>query len=125
MSEDEHGPGPRAAVDLLNTVPSRDGQVIPAPAGKDGTRCLHDVVDDRVGILVLEDQSMASSGPAMKPSKDIATCQITLLMPPISLATVNAVVRAEGNAPSLPTARRKKGSTRTGGVASALCSSPE
>src|SRR6266567_415678 len=55
MSEDEHGPGPCAAVDPLNTVPSRDGQVIPAPAGKDGARGLHDVVDDRIGILVFED----------------------------------------------------------------------
>src|SRR5262249_48708233 len=89
VCEDEYRPVPSAAVYAIDPVEPLRCNLVPPPSCEDRSRGLHNLFATELfsrrmsgtlsplSLHCLITQSIASSGPAMNPSRDIDACQIT------------------------------------------------
>src|SRR6266516_8172697 len=91
VRQHEHRPRPLPSVDPLIAVDLANSDVVPAATAEDRSGAAQHLVSDGAALHIdvagalpaslhwATTQSIESSCPAMKPSNDIVTCQITLL----------------------------------------------
>jgi hypothetical protein len=90
VRQNKHWPLPLPTIDPVVAIELANGHVVPAPTAEDCTGSLENLVGDSAALYVdapgvlppslhcATTQSIESFGPAMKPSNDIVTCQITV-----------------------------------------------